>query len=108
MEDVQAITDRARELISVGNSEIESAINKAVDEAFEAGYKLDESKIVDKVKASLVGLGVLDDLVNDPTVEEVWLNSPDSVFVAYGSISKKTRCKVFRVAGSAGSRENAS
>jgi len=89
MEDVQAITDRARELISTGNAELESAINRAVDEAFEAGYKLDESKIVGTVKASLVGLGVLDELVNDPLVEEIWLNSPDSVFVAYGSKSER-------------------
>ena len=30
----------------------------------------------------------LDDLVADPTLEEVWVNGPDQVFVAEGGISR--------------------
>jgi len=89
MEDIQAIAARARDLISNDSQELDLAISKAIDEAFESGQRIADPRVSERVRANLVGLGVLDDLVNDPAVEEIWLNSPDSVFVAYGSESKK-------------------
>jgi pilus assembly protein CpaF len=44
---------------------------------------LDEpDRVVGSIVAELVGLGPLQPLLDDPTVEEVWINEPDRVFVA--------------------------
>ncbi len=44
---------------------------------------LDEpDRVVGTIVAELVGLGPLQPLLDDPTVEEVWINEPDRVFVA--------------------------
>ena len=89
MDHIQTISARARELIASESQELDLAINRAVDEAFEAGLRIDGEAINERVKASLVGLGVLDELVKDPTVEEIWLNAPDAVFIAQSGSSKK-------------------
>lgn len=38
--------------------------------------------VVDKLVADLAGLGPLQPLLDDPSVEEIWINQPDRVFVA--------------------------
>ena len=44
---------------------------------------IDETDVeVARLVADVAGLGVLQPLVDDPTVEEIWINAPDRVFVA--------------------------
>ena len=46
---------------------------------------IDEADVeVARLVADVAGLGVLQPLVDDPTVEEIWINAPDRVFVARG------------------------
>ena len=46
---------------------------------------IDETDVeVARLVADVAGLGVLQPLVDDPTVEEIWINAPDRVFVARG------------------------
>jgi pilus assembly protein CpaF len=40
--------------------------------------------IVDKLVADLAGVGPLQPYLDDPNVEEIWINEPDRVFVARG------------------------
>ena len=49
-----------------------------------------ERTIVD----SLIGLGPLQALMEDPEVEEIWLNGPDKVFVARAGIASLTPIKM--------------
>lgn len=91
-ETVQIVADRARLLLSSGPESVDQAISKAFDEAFEGGYdlpRLAESSLIEEVRSALSGYGQLDDLVADPTIEEIWINAPDQVFIYENSQKRK-------------------
>ena len=50
----------------------------------------DEAACVRDVLAAVVGYGPLQAYLDDPTVEELWINAPDRVFVARGGVSERT------------------
>lgn len=50
----------------------------------------DEAACVRDVLAVVVGYGPLQAYLDDPTVEELWINAPDRVFVARGGVSERT------------------
>ena len=50
----------------------------------------DEAQTERDVLAALVGLGPLQPLLDDPSIEEVWINAPDEVFVARSGRSERT------------------
>lgn len=49
----------------------------------------DEAACVRDVLAEVSGYGPLQALLDDPTVEELWINAPDRVFVARGGVSQR-------------------
>ncbi|HXR44378.1 MAG TPA: ATPase, T2SS/T4P/T4SS family [Pseudolysinimonas sp.] len=49
----------------------------------------DEAAIAGQVVARLVGFGELQPLLDDPTVEEVWINAPDRIFAARDGVSER-------------------
>ncbi|MFG6445328.1 CpaF family protein [Microbacterium sp. P07] len=49
----------------------------------------DEAGCVRDVLAQLTGYGPLQVYLDDPTVEEVWLNAPDRVFIARGGVAEQ-------------------
>ncbi len=49
----------------------------------------DETAIARQVVAELTGLGPLQPLLDDPSVEEIWINGPDRVFVARDGVSQR-------------------
>ncbi|MET0736155.1 MAG: ATPase, T2SS/T4P/T4SS family [Microbacterium sp.] len=49
----------------------------------------DEAACVREVLAAVAGYGPLQPYLDDPTVEEVWLNAPDRVFIARGGVSER-------------------
>lgn len=50
----------------------------------------DETQVVREVLASIAGLGPLQHLLDDPNIEEIWINAPDRVFVARDGIAELT------------------
>lgn len=91
-ETVQIVAQRARTLLSSGPESIDQAISKAVDEAFEGGHdlpQLAESSLIEEVRNALSGYGQLDELIANPSIEEIWINSPDQVFIYENSQKKK-------------------
>lgn len=50
----------------------------------------DESACVRDVLASVVGYGPLQPYLDDPTVEELWINAPDRIFIARGGVPEQT------------------
>ncbi len=50
----------------------------------------DESGLTREIVATLTGLGALQPLLDDPEVEELWINAPDAVFVARGGVTEAT------------------
>ncbi|KJL49287.1 putative conjugal transfer protein [Microbacterium hydrocarbonoxydans] len=49
----------------------------------------DEIGCVRDVLAAVSGFGVLQPLLDDPTIEEVWLNGPDRVHIARGGVAQR-------------------
>jgi pilus assembly protein CpaF len=49
----------------------------------------DESALVRDVLASVSGFGVLQPLLDDPSIEEIWLNGPSRVFVAREGVAER-------------------
>ncbi|MDY0909355.1 CpaF family protein [Microbacterium sp. CFBP9034] len=50
----------------------------------------DESACVREVLAAVAGYGPLQPYLDDPTVEELWINAPDRIFVARGGVAERT------------------
>lgn len=49
----------------------------------------DESQVARQVVAQLTGLGPLQPYLDDPRVEELWINGPDRVFVARDGVAER-------------------
>ena len=49
----------------------------------------DEAARVSEVLAEVTGYGALQPYLDDPEVEELWINAPDRVFVARGGVSQR-------------------
>lgn len=58
------------------------------------GDTIDEAACVSEVVASVAGYGPLQAYLDDPEVEEVWINSPAHVFVARGGVSERTALRL--------------
>ncbi len=49
----------------------------------------DEAACVREVLATVAGYGPLQPYLDDPTVEELWINAPDRIFIARGGVSER-------------------
>jgi pilus assembly protein CpaF len=49
----------------------------------------DEADVTRQVVAALTGYGPLQSLLDDPGIEEIWINAPDRVFVARNGVSDR-------------------
>ncbi|MDR6865461.1 pilus assembly protein CpaF [Microbacterium resistens] len=54
----------------------------------------DETGTVRDILAGVSGFGVLEPLLTDPEVEEIWLNGPDRVFVARGGRAERVAIRI--------------
>ncbi len=51
----------------------------------------DEASASRQILAAVTGLGPLQPFLDDPTVEELWINAPDAIFVARNGVSERIR-----------------
>jgi pilus assembly protein CpaF len=49
----------------------------------------DETEVGRQVIAALTGFGVIQRLLDDPAIEEIWINAPDRVFIARDGVSQR-------------------
>jgi len=94
------LTERARSLVTQGTENLEHAISQAIDEAFESSLSIastDEPNLKNSIRNQLTGLGSLQALVEDPVIEEVWINSPQQVFIARGAKTEQVELQLTAV-----------
>jgi pilus assembly protein CpaF len=49
----------------------------------------DEAAVTRQVVASLTGFGAIQQFLDDPTIEEIWINGPGRVFIARDGVSQR-------------------
>ncbi len=54
----------------------------------------DEARCVRDVLAAVSGFGALQPLLDDPEIEEIWINAPDRVYVARGGVSERSEVRL--------------
>lgn len=57
----------------------------------------DETRCVADVLATVYGFGALQPLLDDPDIEEIWLNGPGSVHVARGGVAERTALRLTEI-----------
>jgi pilus assembly protein CpaF len=77
---IQQLAQQARELMRTESLDLDLAIGKAIDQFAESGQLLgSESQAAFLAKNHMTGFGPLQPLLDDPEIEEIWLNEPNWV-----------------------------
>ena len=88
---VSALAMLARRRIVSGGVEVSRALNDVLDEAVEAEpagiLATQEPRLRAEIAQQLSAYGPLQPLLDDPDIEEVWINSTSEVFIARAGIS---------------------
>ncbi len=100
--EVSAITERVRERVRREGIDLRSdrhlaeryvreEVQRSAERALAGPGPLlvDEAGVTRQVLAALTGLGPLQPYLDDPTVEELWINAPDRIFVARDGVSER-------------------
>ena len=92
------LSERARRQIVESKVDISDAINDVIDLSIEqdpTSHNLeDESQLRNQIKDRLSGYGPLQPLLNDPAIEEIWINATSEVFVAKSGKSQKLAIEI--------------
>ena len=87
---VSTLSEHARRRLVAGGVELQSALDEVLDEAIEAeplGHLASQEKQIRlQLTQELSGYGPLQPFLDDPEIEEIWLNSNKEVFVARAGI----------------------
>lgn len=93
---VENLVSRARTAAVLGQIAVDKAIDRTVDAVLESGAieALDESTVRHEISQHLFGFGALQNLIDDASVEEIWINSPGKVFVAVAGRSRQINLSI--------------
>ncbi|MFM6971880.1 MAG: CpaF family protein, partial [Rhodoluna sp.] len=88
---VENLVSRARTAAVLGELAVDKAIDRAVDAVLESGAieTIDESTVRHEMNQHIFGFGALQNLIDDSSIEEIWVNSPGKVFVAVAGRSRQ-------------------
>jgi len=92
------VRDRVRregvDLSEIGRAErlVREEVRRYSEQALGGALPLiaDEAGVRDEVVATLTGYGPLQPYLDDPTIEEIWINEPSRVFVARDGVAELT------------------
>ncbi|MGV8884675.1 MAG: CpaF family protein [Microbacteriaceae bacterium] len=96
------ITDRVRERVkregmeltdAVAHDLVRDEVQRYSERALGGSVPLlaDEESTARQILATLTGFGALQPFLDDPEVEEIWLNSPDEIFIARGGRPQRSQ-----------------
>ena len=95
---VSALATLARRRIVSGGMEVSRALNDVLDEAVEAeptgALVTQETRVRAELAQQLSAYGPLQPLLDDPDIEEIWINSTSEVFVARAGVSSVLEIRI--------------
>jgi len=50
----------------------------------------EQDELINRARAEISGFGALQAFLDDPSVEEIWINSPTDIFIARGGVAEST------------------
>ena len=119
---LQSIVELVREDLSASStpSDVRALATRRVRGLIESTpefHNLDERALISSTVDELAGFGALQPFLDDPSIEEIWINAPNAVFIARAGIAQRTsvvfephqiRHLVERMLASSGRRVDAS
>ena len=95
---VATLSAHARRRLVAGSIELQSALDEVLDRAIEAeplgALASQEQRIRLQLENQLSAYGPLQPLLDDPEIEEIWLNNNSEVFVARAGISSSLEISI--------------
>ena len=98
------IANRVRARVSGNLSDLDSRqklidqeITRVAEQQIATGrpfHEGDEVALRRQLDDTLTGLGPLQQYLDDPSVEEIWINAPDKVFVAKAGVNEQAECRL--------------
>ena len=69
---------------------VEAAIVSEIERRLDTGDVSSQQRdtLLSQVRAEIAGFGALQEFLDDPSVEEIWINSPTEIFVARSGVSE--------------------
>lgn len=93
-----ALSKRARKRIVDGGLELDRALDQVLDQVMESELSgssaSEEATLRQEITEQLAAFGPLQPLLDDPEIEEIWVNSNSEVFVASAGVSKRLEIKI--------------
>ncbi len=87
---IAPLIDRSRELVRQLGLTPKQAVQLAIDEYSESSDQLiHEQQLLNQLELELVGFGVLQKYLDDPDIEEIWINRPNEILF-YNKFGKQT------------------
>ena len=74
---------------------IDQEITRVAERQLAAGrpfHQRDETMLRRQLDDTLTGLGPIQPYLDDPAVEEIWINAPDKVFIAKAGVNEQAEC----------------
>ena len=85
----EALARRVRERVATGAGKMEEILAQEISQATQWGDEAVNASLVQVVRQELLGFGALQPYLDDPSVEEIWINSPDRVFIARAGVNER-------------------
>lgn len=77
---IAPLIERSRELVRQRGLSPKQAVQLAIDEFSESSEQvINEQKLLSQLELELMGFGVLQKYLDDPTIEEIWINKPNEI-----------------------------
>jgi len=88
----RSVRNRVLSSADLAGTNIDAAIDASFNQiALDGIVHSDENRLRGDLQAKLFGFGVLQPLLEDPQIEEIWINRPDEVFyVRNGSVHRES------------------
>lgn len=88
---ISTLSERARTRLEEPEVDLEMALNSVLDEELEAKPipEAEEQLLRTQLTSNMAAYGPLQSLLDDPSVEEIWVNSDQEVFIARSGISAR-------------------
>jgi pilus assembly protein CpaF len=92
------LSERARRQIVKSQLELQDAIDGVLDMSIEqdsaSHESVNESLLRSEIQDQLSGYGPLQPLLDDPAIEEIWINTTTEIFVAKSGITQKLEISI--------------